>query len=32
MEAGQRVVHFGVNAVRDEPQDARLMCVLADFM
>lgn len=32
VEAGQRVVHFGVNAVRDEPQDARLMCVLADFM
>lgn len=32
VEAGQRVVHFGVNAVWDEPQDERLMRVLADFM
>lgn len=31
-EAGQRVVHFGVNAVQDEPQDERMMRVLADFM
>lgn len=31
-EAGQRVVHFGVNTVQDEPQDERMMRVLADFM
>lgn len=31
-EAGQRVVHFGVNAVQDEPRDERMMRVLVDFM